>query len=117
MDKISEQQENGLQNFLNWRKKEIENPTSESCDCITSVLNPSWASAVHDILFHVCETHAKQFGIPLGPYWEDMAPSLLKDHSKNYPASQRVAQMSAHELIVRSLHMSKIILRHKGNRI
>jgi len=57
--------------FTDWRKAALANPTrSETCACISSKLNPTWASKVHKILFHVCKGHGNEFGIHDGPYWK-----------------------------------------------
>ena len=62
--------------FFEWRDNEIERIKDSkklegTCGCIESILNSSWASDVHNIKFHVCEKHAKEFDIPLGPHWEN----------------------------------------------
>ncbi len=58
-----------LAKFREWLlSKEGE---KESCTCRTSLTNPSWASSAHEIVIHVCEEHAKKFGIPKGPVWSD----------------------------------------------
>ncbi|MBU4285088.1 hypothetical protein KKI21_02585 [Patescibacteria group bacterium] len=75
----------GWKKFVSWMKQELEKfkkpeqsllkrifkRRAKPCGCVSSVLNPSWASKMHCILFHVCEKHAKEFGIPDGPYWAD----------------------------------------------
>lgn len=61
-----------LNEFLTWQKQTCKStPVQEkTCSCISTLREPSWASAVHNILFHVCDEHAKKFGVPSGPYWE-----------------------------------------------
>jgi len=92
---VTEEMRLGYKKFIEWRKKEIEKVLAEKrntpkwlsktpqwlnnllgytnqsyCSCIRSVLNPSWASEVHYILFHVCNEHGAEFGIWPTPYWE-----------------------------------------------
>ncbi len=57
--------------FIN-RKQQVSKPLS-FCSCMWQ---RSWASSVHDIAFHVCEDHAKRFGIHFGPYWMDEVPAI-----------------------------------------
>ena len=55
-----------------WKRMCVARPvTREVCACISSVEEPSLASLVHDVRFHVCDRHAKEFGIVDGPYWFD----------------------------------------------
>lgn len=54
------------------RKEALENQThSRLCSCVRTYREPSWASYVHGIIVHVCEEHAKQFGIHAGPCFSD----------------------------------------------
>ncbi|MFX0136899.1 MAG: hypothetical protein ACFFDN_24895 [Candidatus Hodarchaeota archaeon] len=60
-----------------WRKWFIPKP--EICGCIRSIVSLSWASGVHDIRFHVCGKHGKEFGIYDGPYWDDTIKEMQKE--------------------------------------
>jgi len=65
--------------FLSWREQEKKKWVHRTaCYCIKSLNKPSRASSVHKILFHVCEEHSTQFGIPQGPYWEQDCPADLE---------------------------------------
>ena len=59
-----------------WKKWFTKEP--KKCDCTSSMMDSSWASDTLDIVFHVCEIHAKQFGIRSGPYWSGTARAMIK---------------------------------------
>ena len=50
-----------------------------NCCCKESYINPSWASVVHGISFHVCKKHALEFLIPLTPVWRHEIEALMED--------------------------------------
>ena len=58
------------------------------CSCISTLLNPSWASAVNGFTFHVCDSHAKQFEIPATPY-EGYVLRLLLQGKDPYEGKRR----------------------------
>jgi hypothetical protein len=60
--------------FRDWRRDEITKQTPYSCLCTQP---QSIASGMHDIVLHVCEKHAKQFGIHSGPYWQEEVLAIL----------------------------------------
>ncbi len=50
--------------------KENKHSPTRMCDCIDSIVFPSWASSAHDIKMHICDAHAKHFSINSGPLFD-----------------------------------------------
>lgn len=68
-----------LQSLYEGAKSFHEKRWHGRCVCYTSRVEPSFASSVHDIRFHVCKEHADQLGIPNGPYWSETVDELSEN--------------------------------------
>jgi len=69
--KLAEEEIEKWKRFFEWRAQEMKKEPKDSKDICSCIRKPSPASEAHGIEFHVCEEHAKEFGIPAGPHWKE----------------------------------------------